>query len=290
MIKNSIFFSIDFEDSSHDLKRDLGIWKTGLLREEALWKSYEQINNFLKSYNNVKITFFCTGIIAKQIPDLIKKISEDGHEIGCHYFYHDEMNKQNSQEIEKNIILAKEKLEIASGNFVSGFRAPKFKILKDNPTQYKILAKHFKYDSSWYGSNIETLKFFLKKMNLLDFTIFPIFSDKLISFLPNFKIGGSYLKLFPKNITSQLIYKSVKNKIVPHIYVHNYEMTNNREFFLNFNELDIKLLKKFYWYFRQNQWYTVGNSSLHNKLNHIIGSKKVLGKLSENLNYGFRIN
>ena len=67
-------------------------------------------------------------------------------------------------------------------------------------------------------------------------------------------------------------------------------MTNNREFFLNFNELDIKLLKKFYWYFRQNQWNNFGNLGLNNKLNHIIGSRKVLGKLSENLNYGFRIN
>lgn len=290
MIENSIFFSIDFEDFSHDLKRDLSIWETGLLREEALWKSYEQINNFLQYYNNVKITFFCTGIIAQQIPDLIKKISQDGHEIGCHYFYHDEMNKQNSKEIEKYIVLAKEKLENASGTSVIGFRAPKFKIIKDNPIQYKILAKYYKYDSSWYGNNIEDLKNFLNKMKLPDFTIFPIFSDKIFPFLPNLKIGGSYLKLFPKIFTSKLIYRCIKNKFIPHIYMHPYEMTNNRDFFLSFDELDTEVLTKFYWYIRQHQWHTFGNSSTNKKLNYIIGSKKILGKLSNNLSYGIKIN
>ena len=45
-----MFLSIDFEDFSHDFKRELGVWDTGPLRVDALWRSYEKIDAFLKAH------------------------------------------------------------------------------------------------------------------------------------------------------------------------------------------------------------------------------------------------
>ena len=45
-MKTKCFLSIDFEDFSHDFKRDRRIDIDGPLREEALWKAYEAIEAF----------------------------------------------------------------------------------------------------------------------------------------------------------------------------------------------------------------------------------------------------
>ena len=69
------------------------------------------INNFLeKNFSNSKVTFFTTGTVARLAPDLLKQISNDGHEIASHYNYHDLMFKQSNNEIEKNLIEAKESI------------------------------------------------------------------------------------------------------------------------------------------------------------------------------------
>src|SRR5690242_5398280 len=52
----------------------------------------EEILNILEQYN-VKATFFVIGKWADEHPDLIKKISEKGHEIGNHSNSHPMMTK-----------------------------------------------------------------------------------------------------------------------------------------------------------------------------------------------------
>ena len=122
---NKVFLSIDFEDKSYDLKRKLNINKKIDSREKSLWNSYEKINNFLsKSLNAKKITFFCTGVLAANFPDLIKQISNDGHEIASHYFYHDKVETERIDIFEKNLLRSIELLESLTNKKVIGFRAP----------------------------------------------------------------------------------------------------------------------------------------------------------------------
>ena len=62
---DKIYLSIDFEDFSYDFKRKLGLNKNNNINEQALWRSYEIISNFLDTkLDSAKITFFCTGILA----------------------------------------------------------------------------------------------------------------------------------------------------------------------------------------------------------------------------------
>ena len=121
-------------------------------------------------------------------------------------------------------------------------------------------------------------------MKLVNFSIFPIFSEKVIYGLPSFKLGGSYLKLFPKNISSKLIKGAQYKNITPHIYLHPYELSDKGYFLLTMKELRvIGFSKKLYWYLRQHQWHTLGNSKIKNKLISLIGNKKILGRLCDNL-------
>ena len=76
---------------------------------DALSLSYQLVNDFCKTnLSSKKITFFTTGTVAETYPELLKEISSDGHEISCHYHYHDLMYKQSNNEIDKNLELAKE--------------------------------------------------------------------------------------------------------------------------------------------------------------------------------------
>ena len=109
---DKIYLSIDFEDFSHDFKRRLGLTKNNNINEKALWRSYEIINNFLETkLDSAKITFFCTGILATKCPDLIKKISNDGHEIACHGYGHIEIFKQSYNSFKLDVQQSKDMLE-----------------------------------------------------------------------------------------------------------------------------------------------------------------------------------
>ena len=55
-----------------------------------------------------RLTFFTTGTVARTMPDLIKQMTEDGHEVGSHYNFHDLMYKQSNYEIAKNLEISKD--------------------------------------------------------------------------------------------------------------------------------------------------------------------------------------
>ena len=133
MKKNRVAITVDFEDFSHDLGRKLGILHNVKSRKYALSNSYDYFMDFMnKKFEICQATFFCTGILAKTHPNLIKRISDDGHEIACHYFYHDDLNKDSITAAKKNLIQAKDTLQQASGQEILGFRAPRFSLEKLN--------------------------------------------------------------------------------------------------------------------------------------------------------------
>ena len=52
-----------------------------------------------------KATFFCLGGMATEFPDVVKKISGNGHEIGCHSFKHVWLNKMSREEWKEDTII-----------------------------------------------------------------------------------------------------------------------------------------------------------------------------------------
>ncbi len=276
-----MYLSIDFEDFNHDLKRSLGIWETGPLKPNLLWEKYNIINEIYKknkSKEGKSGTFFCTGIIALNEPSLIKRISDDGHEIACHYNYHDVMNGKSDYEIENNLVKAKESLESASGQTIHGFRAPYFAIDKQNPKQYKLLEKYFTYDSSFICTTKKEVEIFRKQMNLKNLKILPIFQHKFAKL--NCRLGGSYLKLFPYFYTNWMVNMSLENGFIPHIYLHPYEFGNSEKFQVSKNELKVLgRWKANFWYLRQKQWLKFRNDTLKFKLENLMSFNNLDGTL-----------
>ena len=284
-ILDKIYISIDFEDFHHDLKRDLSIWNTGKIKKDELWKSYYKIRRIISeihSFQNKNLTFFCTGIVAKHCPDLIKKISDDGNEIACHYNFHDELSKDSLNKIEYNLEQAKDILENASSQKILGFRAPKFSITQNNIETYKLIEKHFEYDSSFLIDRHDTSSLFLNKNKIKDLKIFPIYFEKLYKF--KLKLGGSYFKILPEYFIKKFLKNCINKKIKPHLYFHPYEFDTNKNYQVSFNDLKhIGHKKALYWSIRQNQWHYIGNFKFEKKLKNILKNFKKIINLKKNL-------
>ena len=280
---NKIYLSIDFEDSRYDFRRELGLTNNNRINEKALWHSYEIINNFLVTkLDSAKITFFCEGILATKCPNLIKKISSDGHEIACHYYHHDSVRNENLDEFESNIVLAINELEKCSSNKITGFRAPNFSIKVTDVNHYKIISKYFKYDSSLNidkESDIEELK---KQINSNEFKLIPLVAEKPYLGFPYMKSGGSYLKLFNVHFSLKVILKNLIKNRVAQVYLHPYEFVSDMSFYTNWKEMNgLSFFKKLYWLLRQSQWHIVGNKSVMGKLEKIFSKYENGGKLND---------
>lgn len=283
MTPQRAFLSIDFEDFAHDLKRDLGLWETGPLRAEALWQSYRDIDAFLDGFG-VRATFFTTGIVAAQMPDLVTQMAQDGHEIACHYYFHDELRKETAAQVEANLQKAKDALETASGQPVLGFRAPKFRIDTVAPDQYRAVERHFAYDSSLCVATPQNARAFAQQMGLTRLALLPIYSDAPYPGLPPLKLGGSYLKVFPMHVTRRQMDGCQAKGMVPHIYLHPYEFARQGEFWLDAAErAPLGRRRRLYWGLRQHQWHSIGNQSIGARLSTLFREWPLSGRLCDHL-------
>lgn len=75
------------------------------------------ILDLLKKHN-IKATFFSTVVFAKEVPDLIKRIIDEGHELASHTYYHSDFKIEHLKK-------SKDTLEALSGSEVVGFRMPR---------------------------------------------------------------------------------------------------------------------------------------------------------------------
>lgn len=255
------------------------------IREDVLWKSYEVINNFCdKKLSSKKLTFFCTGVVARHAPDLIKTISNDGHEIGCHYNFHDLMYKQDLKTIEKNIIEGKDHIYNACGEEAIGFRAPVFSIPDSRIEIFDILSKYFKYDSSYvFKFDAKPHEGFEQKapFNLCNMTEFPIIPKK---YLGRFyiKSGGTFLRLFTKRVLKDVLKYNLENNFVPLIYMHPYDYLSNGEFWVSLSDFfKTKSLSALSRYPRQVQWHYLNNRSVFKKLDYVLNEFEHQGPMRQ---------
>lgn len=92
---------------------------------DAAWGAdkTEKILDVLKE-NNVKATFFLVSFWAEKYPELVKRIADEGHEIGTHSATHQHFNKLSSEKKKEELIKSVETIERISGVKVTLFRPP----------------------------------------------------------------------------------------------------------------------------------------------------------------------
>ncbi len=126
-----------------DIERDIpNILNTFFGVKVGLLKILKLLDNF-----NVNATFFCTGHVAKYLPEYIRLIERKGHEIACHGLSHERLNHLGFKKCQAIISQNKKIIENTCQNSeIIGFRSPYL-----NPPKYlfKVLNNlGFKYDSS----------------------------------------------------------------------------------------------------------------------------------------------
>lgn len=165
----------------------------------------------------LKATFFCLGKMVSDFPQVIKRIDERGHEIGCHSDKHMWLTKLSQIELRKDTVRAIDALENCVGKKVVSYRAPAFSIGEGNKWALEILAE----------SGIER-----------DASIFPASRDfgGFASFTENgpsiIAYNGIMLKEFPVSTISLLGKKTAYAgggyfRLFPYYFVHKIMNANN---------------------------------------------------------------
>ena len=126
--------------------------------DKSQWDKFESrvehnTNRILDLFEDaeVKATFFILGWVAERYPEIVKRITNDGHEVASHGYEHIRVTNQTPDEFRSDVIKTKKILEDISGTEVSGYRAASYSVSKDNMWAFDVLFETgHKYSSSIY--------------------------------------------------------------------------------------------------------------------------------------------
>ena len=164
----------------------------------------DDLLHLLDKYDH-NATFFCLGQLAKEYPNVIKRIIERGHDIGCHSNAHSLVTNMNPDSFFKDTQLALQCLEDVSGKKVISYRAPAFSITEKNKWAFEILLNlGIQYDSSIFPAlrsfggfpSLSISQPFILKYGKKELKEFPINVRKVLGKNVAFS-GGGYFRLAP---------------------------------------------------------------------------------------------
>jgi hypothetical protein len=93
-----------------------------------------------------RATFFVTGEVAERLPQTIRTISREGHEVSCHGLHHERFDTLEPDEQFRRIKLATEHIMNATGTRPVGFRAPQHR--GNAATIFALEKLGYEYDST----------------------------------------------------------------------------------------------------------------------------------------------
>ncbi len=146
-MKNALTFDIEdyFQVSAFSEQVEKSHWGNMPSRVEA---NTSKVLDLLSEAGHSG-TFFVLGWVARNHPNLVRQITERGHEIACHSLEHRIVHQMTRDEFFEDTRSAKHALEDAGGQPVRGYRAPSFSITQGSQWAFEVLAQlGFKYDSS----------------------------------------------------------------------------------------------------------------------------------------------
>ncbi|MBD3380949.1 MAG: DUF3473 domain-containing protein [candidate division Zixibacteria bacterium] len=176
----------------------------------------------------VKATFFCLGLVAEKYPELIRKVHNDGHEIGTHGWSHRSVKELGPDKFKSELVRSIKVLEDICGQQVRGHRAPDFSIDLDMHWAFDIMREAgLDYDSSIFPINGG-------RYGSPDSPVYPYgFQNGLWEYpLSTVKImkrkipilGGGYFRLFPYNLSRRFLRMIEKESRPAVVYIHPYEL------------------------------------------------------------------
>lgn len=107
--------------------------------------------------HQVHATFFVLGQVVRDHPDLVQRLLDEGHELGCHGMDHEPIWNLDRESFRKELRDFRAAVEAAVGGFpVSGFRAPTFSIDRTTAWALDVLREEgYVYDSSIFPARVK---------------------------------------------------------------------------------------------------------------------------------------
>ncbi|MDD3352537.1 XrtA system polysaccharide deacetylase [Zoogloea sp.] len=200
------------------------VWDTTPCRVE---RNVERILEMLNQ-RGAKATFFTLGWVADRYPELVRRITAEGHELASHGYAHERASDQSPDKFLADIRLAKLVLEDISGCLVKGYRAPSFSVGLSNPWAHACIE-----DAGYvYSSSVYPVKH--DHYGVPDAPRFPYLVGSLVEipittvrrFGRNWPVGGGgYFRLLPYRLSSWGIRKVNREERKPAIfYFHPWEI------------------------------------------------------------------
>ena len=185
----------------------------------------------LMDRSGVRGTFFILGWVARRRPELVRSISDRGHEIGCHSQEHRLVYSQTPAEFRADLRDALGALQDATGRPCTAYRAPTFSITKQSLWALPILAEEgIRLESSIYPVFHDRYgipgapRFPYRPLpDLPDFVEFPPSTFRHFGMtLPC--AGGGYLRIYPPALTRHALRQINDTERQPAVvYVHPWE-------------------------------------------------------------------
>jgi polysaccharide deacetylase family protein (PEP-CTERM system associated) len=207
---NILTFDIEewFHLLDHPGTRTEGDWVNFPVR---IHENMERIMEML-AQNKQSATFFCLGWVARKYPEIIRQISDLGHEIATHSDLHQLAYQQNRNQFSEDLSRSIQSLESLTGKIVRAYRAPGFSLKEENKWVFEELLKNgIEIDCSIFPAkrahggfeNFGQQEPCWVEMNGVRLKEFPINVSSIGNF-PLIFSGGGYFRLFPSWVLDQL--------------------------------------------------------------------------------------
>lgn len=224
-------------------------------RSEKQWLNFEKriegnvgrLFDILDS-TNTKATFFIIGWIAKQYPELVRRISER-YQIGSHTMNHQLIWQQSPAEFRKDVESSVKTLEDITGKKVKCFRAPGFSLRESEAWAFEVLSGcGIEYDSSVFPAHhahggmpsYQGIGPAIIEKDGIKIKEFPI-TYKSIAGKHIVFSGGGYFRLFPYHLIKKWTSESSEYLMS---YIHPRDLDPNQPIIK-----DLSLLRKFKSYY-----------------------------------------
>jgi polysaccharide deacetylase family protein (PEP-CTERM system associated) len=183
--------------------------------ESRLERNLDIIFQILKTHGQ-NATFFVVGWMAEQYPIQIRRIIENGYEVGSHTHLHQLVYEQSSNEFNRDLEKSIHTLEQCTGMKVQYFRAPGFSITGSTPWAFDVLIKNgITIDSSVFPAlrahggfeKFGSANPSIIEHNGLIIKEFPINTHSILGKDIIFS-GGGYFRLLPYGLIKSFTKKS----------------------------------------------------------------------------------
>jgi polysaccharide deacetylase family protein (PEP-CTERM system associated) len=174
-------------------------------------------------------TFFTLGWVAQNLPEVVRRIAAEGHEVASHGMEHRRIWEQSPDEFRADVSDTRKLLEDVSGAAVTGYRAASWSLDGRSPWAHGVLEETgYRYSSSIYPVSHDHFgvpgaplsPFYVNGGDFLEIpaTAVRVFGRNMPA------AGGGYFRLYPMSFSRWLI-RQVQAENRPFVfYFHPWEL------------------------------------------------------------------